>query len=107
MLKNLALSALFKVSLTLRQVRDTKCTPKKPCFNCVHGFEGCLKTIYGHSVECQYHHELAITGLKDREDLRVMYWGNHNALQWGRDKIKVPQLGTYCPTCGEHNEGNE
>ena len=107
MLKNLALSTLLRVSLAVRQVADTKCSYKKPCFNCTHGFEGCLKTIHGHSVECQYYHELAVTGLKDREDLRVVYWSSHDALQWEGDKIKVPQLGNHCPKCGEHNEGNE
>lgn len=46
----------------------------------------------GHTIDCLYEHELAVLGLTDTPDLRVMYWSNANALQWVNDKPKVPDF---------------
>lgn len=48
----------------------------------------------GHSVACLYEYALARLGLKDSDDLRVIFWDCHEALQWDdkTDSYITPKL---------------
>lgn len=63
--------------------------------------------VSGHSVECLYHYALARLGLRDSDDLRVIFWDAHEALHWDEktDRHQVPALkDSPCPECERNSD---
>lgn len=61
--------------------------------------------IPDHSVQCLYHYALARLGLKDSDELRVIFWDAHDALLWDEktDRHQMPALADVpCPACGSN-----
>lgn len=56
-----------------------------------------------HSVPCLYEYALARLNLQDRDDLRVLFWDAHYALEWndGTDAYIVPSRDSSCPACDQ------
>lgn len=56
-----------------------------------------------HSVACLYEYALARLGLTDSEDLRVLFWDAHYALEWDAktDWYIVPQCSSQCDACDQ------
>lgn len=52
----------------------------------------CASVDGEHSVSCRYEYALARLGLTDSQQMRVLFWDNHDALEWNdeTDSYVVP-----------------